>query len=403
MSFLKKYIKVTLPVILILGAIGISMILVKTAPKAEKKRPQKQAALVDTLSLKASNETVVLKLTGTVIPAEEIRLRSRVSGEVVDLSPEFLEGGLLKKGESILKIDAIDFELARAQAQSAFQRATFEYKLEQGRQDIARREWELLNLGEDATESEKELALRIPHLAASQAALDAAKASLKKADLDLSRTTLNAPFNSVVLSRNVNVGSQASQQDVLATLAGTDRYWIQVSIPVDRLQWITIPGSTATLYTASGATREGRVIKRLGNLEEKGRMARILIAVEDPLCLQDKNKERPSLLIGQYVRVDVKGLGLEQVYPIPRSALHENRFIWIASPENTLDIREIDVRWRAEKTILISGDLSNGDRLITTELSTPMQGLTLNTGDKKRFPSNQTSKEFDHESLESHE
>ena len=383
MSFLKKNIKIALPVALILGALGISMILVKTAPKAEKKRPQKQASLVDTRPLKAENETVVLKLTGTVIPAEEIRLRSRVNGEVIHLSPEFLEGGLLKKGDPLLTIDPIDFELAKAQAQASLQKATFEYKLELGRQEIARSEWELLGLGDDATDSEKELALRIPHLTASQAALDAAKASLERAELNLTRTTLRAPFNTVILSRNVNVGSQAAQQDILATLAGTDTYWIQVSIPVDRLHWITIPGSLATLHTASGATREGHVIKRLGNLEEKGRMARILIAVDDPLCLKPENKNATSLLIGQYVRVDVRGLELEQVYAIPRNALHENRFIWIASPENTLDIREIDVRWRAEKTILISGNVSNGDRLITTELTTPMQGLTLNTGEKK--------------------
>jgi len=167
----------------------------------------------------------------------------------------------------------------------------------------------------------------------------------------------------------VNIGSQASQQDVLATLAGTDTYWVQA----DRLDWITIPGSAVTLHSPSGATRNGRVIKRLGNLEEKGRMARILIAVNDPLCLTAENQERTPLLLGQYVRVDVQGRELEQVYSIPRSALRENHRIWIAAPNGTLDIREVDVRWRAEKNILISGNLRDGERLITTDITTPMQ------------------------------
>ncbi len=379
-KFLKKYLKIILPIALILGALGIGHVLVKTAPKAEKKRPQKQKVLVDTVTLKAGTENVILKLTGTVIPAQEIRLRARVSGEVVELNSEFMEGGLLKKGADVLRIDPIDFELALAQAESSLQKAAFEHKLELGRQDIARREWELLGLAEDATESEKELALRIPHLAASRAALEAAKATVEKSKLDLSRTTLHATFNAVVLSRNVNIGSQASQQDVLATLAGTDTYWVQASVPADRLQWMTIPGSTATLHTSGGATREGLVIQRLGDLEEKGRMARILIAVDDPLCLTPANEGRTPLLLGQYIRVDVKGSELEQVYSIPRSALHENRLVWIAAPNGTLDIREVDVRWRAEKNILVSGNLSDGERLITTELTTPMQGLTLNTG-----------------------
>jgi len=383
-KFLKKYLKIILPISLILGALGISSILIKTAPKAEKKRPKKQATLVDTTPLKSGTETVILKLTGTVIPAEEISLRARVSGEVVKIHPEFMEGGLLQKGEAILNIDPVDFELALAQSESAVQKATFEHKLELGRRDIARREWELLGLGDDATESEKELALRLPHLAASEAALAAAQATLEKSKLDLSRTALHAAFNAVVLSRNVNIGSQASQQDVLATLAGTDTYWVQASVPVDRLDWITIPGSAVTLHSPSGATREGRVIKRLGNLEEKGRMARILIAVDDPLCLTPKNQDCTPLLLGQYVRADVKGRELEQVYSIPRSALRENRLVWIASPNGTLDIREVDVRWRAEKNILISGNLRDGERLITTDITTPMQGLTLNTGKGKK-------------------
>ena len=386
MNFLKKHFKVILPIALIVGAMGVSFIMVKTAPKAEKKRPKKQATLVDTTPLKSGTKTVTLKLTGTVIPAEEILLRARVSGEVVEIHPEFMEGGLLQKGDAILNIDPVDFELALAQSESALQKATFEYKLELGRQDIARREWELLGLAEDATDSEKELALRLPHLAASRAALEAAKATVKKSKLNLSRTTLRAAFNAVVLSRNVNVGSQASQQDVLATLAGTDTYWVQASVPVDRLDWITIPGSAVTLHSPSGAIRDGRVIKRLGNLEEKGRMARILIAVDDPLCLTAKNQDCTPLLLGQYVRVDVMGRELEQVYSIPRSALRENRWVWIAAPNDTLDIREVDVRWRAEKNILVSGNLRDGERLITTELTTPMQGLTLNTGKKTKKP-----------------
>ena len=113
-------------------------------------------------------------------------------------------------------------------------------------------------------------------------------------------------------------------------------------------------------------------------------MARILIAVDDPLCLTSQNQNCTPLLLGQYIRVDVKGRELEQVYSIPRSALHENRLIWIAAPNSTLDIRKVDVRWRAEKNILISGNLSDGERLITTDITTPMQGLTLNTGKGKK-------------------
>jgi len=361
---------------LVAGALIIAGILIFTAPKAEKKPPPKTAALVKSMPLTNGNETVLLELTGTVVPAEEIVLRSRVSGEVVAISDHFIEGGFLKKDEEAVKIDPIDYELALSTAHSELETARFNYKLELGRQDVAKREWELLKT-DDATEQEKELALRVPHLAASQAALEAAQASLENAKLDLERTSVHAPFNAVVVARNVNIGSQASTQDPLATLAGTDAYWVVVSVPVDRLAWINIPGSTARVLSFSGAQREGRVIKLLADLEEKGRMARILIEVKDPLCLQPENAAQNQLLIGEYVRTEIRGRELENVYSIPRKALHNNREVWIATDEDTLDIRAVEVLWRDGQRILIRDGMENGEQLIVSDLTAPMQGMAV--------------------------
>jgi len=360
-------------------AIIIASVLVATAPKAEKKRPPKSAALVEVKTLEPTDETVVLELAGTVTPAEEVLLRARVSGEVVSISPHFIEGGLLDKGEEAVLIDPVDYELALTAANSALETARFNYKLELGRQDVAQREWDMLKT-DDATEQEKELALRIPHLAASKAALEAAEATLANAALDLGRTTIRAPFNAIVISRNVNTGSQASLQDVLASLAGTDAYWVLVSIPVDRLEWVEIPGSTARITSPSGAVREGHVIKLLADLEEKGRMARLLIEVSDPLCLRPENAERKPLLIGEYVRADVSGRELQQVYSIPRKALHNNGDIWIATQDNTLDIRPVDVLWRDGQRILVRDGIREGERLIVSDLTAPVQGMDLNPG-----------------------
>jgi RND family efflux transporter MFP subunit len=361
-------------------ALTIYAVLVATAPKAEKKRPPKSAALVEVKTLERSDEIIVLELTGTVTPAEEVMMRARVNGEVIAIAPSFIDGGLLKKGEEAVRIDPVDYELALATAKSALETARFNYKLELGRQDVAKREWELLKT-DNATEQEKELALRIPHLAASKAALEAAEANLLNAELDLQRTTIRAPFNAIVRSRNVNIGSQASLQDVLASLAGTDAYWVLASIPVDRLEWIEIPGSTARILSPSGAVREGQVIRLLADLEEKGRMARILIEVNDPLCLQPENADRKPLLIGEYVQTKISGRKLENVYSIPRNALHDNRNIWIAAEDNTLDLREIKVLWRDEQRILIRDGISDGTRLIVSDLTAPVQGMDLNTGD----------------------
>jgi RND family efflux transporter MFP subunit len=385
-----KIFKSLLPAVLISIAVLIATVLVKTKPKAEKKMPPKRAELVNTQPLESGDETVVLQVTGTVTPSKKIRVRARVTGEVVQIADGFIDGGLLAENEAILKIDPVDFELALVQSASALEKARFDYKIELGRQDVAKREWELLKPEGEVSELEMELALRIPHLKASKAALQAAEANLKKAELNLARTEIKTPFNAVVLSRNVNLGSQAAQQDVLAELAGTDEYWITVSIPVDRIEWLTIPGSKARIYSGNKSVREGRVIKLLGDLEEKGRMARVLINVDDPLSLKPENAEKKPLLLGEYVRVEIDGRELDDVYSIPREALRENGQIWIATTNETLDIRTVDVLWRDASRVLIRDGLSNQDLLIVSDLTAPIHGMNVNTGTHK--PDNASKK-----------
>jgi len=373
------WLSVPLILLLLSGAVVTAAYFIIYAPKAEKKRPPKMAVLVDTRPLVQSDETVIVRLTGTVIPSERVRLRARVTGEITAISPNFIEGGFLKKGEEVLCIDPVDYQLVLAKAESGFETARFNYKLEMGRQNVAKREWELLKTS-DATDLEKELALRIPHLIASKASLKAAEASLEKARIDLERTHIRAPFNAVILSRNVNIGSQASLQDILAEIAGTDTCWVRLSVPVDRLEWIKIPGSRVNIFSPSGAARQGRVIKLLADLEEKGRMARLLVKVEDPFCLKPENRDSKPLLLGEYVRAEVEGRTLANVFSIPRQALHEDSFIWIATPDEKLNIRKVKVLWHDKDRVLVRDGIRTGEKLIISDITVPIDGMAINSG-----------------------
>lgn len=369
---MSKKLKAIISISLVALAVVMAVILVKTAPKAEKQRPPKMAPLVETVPLKAVDYTVHVKLAGTVIPAREIRLRARVPGEVVSIAPGFIDGGLLEKGAEAVRIDPVDYELALVDAKSKLEAARFAYKQELGRQDVAKREWAMLK-ADDATEFEEELALRKPNLAASKAALEAAEAAVEKAELNLVRTRVRAPFNAIVVERNVNVGSQASTQDVLATLVGTDTYWVQVPIPVDRLGWIRIPGSKVTIESNSGQVRYGTVIKLLADLEEKGRMARLLVEIKNPL-----EGELP-ILLGEYVRVDIAGRELKKVYAVPRTALREGSRVWIVNEESKLEIRKEEVLWRDEKQVVIRDGFADGDRMIVSDLNFAIDGMDVST------------------------
>jgi RND family efflux transporter MFP subunit len=382
--------KIMLPVAIIITGMAAASYLKKTGPTSERRPPVALAPVVQVKELFPGNHLAMINAMGTIIPARNVELKSRVSGEITDIHPEFIEGGFLKAGTKILQIDPVDYELALVEKKKALSDAIYEYKLELGRQEVARREWELLGLEKEASDREIELALRKPHLEKAQVAITAAEAEVKKAQLDLTRTQIITPFNSIVRTRHVNLGSQVTQQQTLADLVGTDIYWVQASIPVERLSWIKIPqrqddpASIADILYAGQFKVKGKVVRLMGDLSEEGRMARILIEVDDPLGLEQKKDGQPPLLIGDYVHVRIEGTVLENVYQIPRTALRDNAFIWVMNENSVLEIKEIQPVWKEVDTVIIDGGIKPGELLVITELSAPVEGMPLQLETSKK-------------------
>lgn len=356
-----------------------------TAPKTAKRPPVRFVPLVETLRLEPSAQLVVIPAMGTVIPSREMALRARVGGQVTQLHPEFLDGGVVAAGDVLIRLDDEDYRLAVAQRESAVVDAEYRLQMEMGHQDVARREWEILNDGKPAPEEDTALALRKPHLAKARADLAAAAAELAQARLNLARTVIRAPFDAVVRQKSVDMGSQVSPQDTLADLVGTNAFWIETLVRVDHLRWIDIPasnhdtGATARVRYRNGYYRKGKVIRVLKDVDTEGRMARVIVAVKHPLGRPGMAATMPPLLIGEYVRVEISGKQLTGVYSIPREALRDNAFIWIASGNDTLDIRGVTPLWRGSETVLVRDGITPGERLVVSALANPAQGMPLST------------------------
>lgn len=361
-------------------------------PKAKRKPLRTEARLVEVSQVRADTHQVVVRALGTVVPARHIMLASRVSGEIVEVSPKFVPGGQVRAGERILRIEPEDYQLVVQRRTGELTQARAKLKLEMGQQAIARREYRLLR--QEVREEDKELLLRGPQLASAQAAVSAAEAALEQARLDLRRTDIRAPFNAVIQNRSVDVGSQVSPGAALASLVGTDEYWVQASVPADELRWIDIPsrqdGSVRVFHKAAwgaGVSRVGTVARLMSELEPQGRMARLLIAVKDPLGLAASPAQRPPLILGSYVRVEIEGRHIENVVRVARTALRDGVRVWVIKPDSTLDIREVSIIWSGSDHVYVAQGLNDGDRLITSDLGTPVPGMALRTADSaKRGP-----------------
>ena len=384
----------TLLVLLCLVVIGAgaagALFLTRTAPQVKKRPPVKITPLVRVQAVYPQSQTIVIDAMGTVVPARELTLKSRVAGEIVAVHPEFIQGGVLRKGDVILQIDEMDYVLVVARKKSAVADARYALKVELGRQDVAYREWDLLNGSNPAPEADTELALRKPHLEKARADLTAAEADLEAARLQLARTRVQAPFNAVIRQTHVEKGSQVAAQENLAVLVGTDEYYVQVSVPIDRVQWIDIPttrrqgGAAVRIQYNGGAERSGRVIKLLSDLASEGRMARLLVSVKDPLGLEGTGADLPAMLIGEYVRAAVQGRRVDDAFRIPRSALRDNTHIWLVDKDDTLQVRQVQTIWRDSRSVLITEGLQPGERIVVSDLPAPVPGMavTVENNDK---------------------
>ncbi|OQK15825.1 hypothetical protein AU255_16675 [Methyloprofundus sedimenti] len=376
--------------ILILGlALGLSYYWLSNKPKAKRSTAQLVAPLVNTLQVNKIDYPTTISATGSVIPAQTVNLTSRINGMVISVSPNFVPGGFLAKGEQIVQLDPTDYELAIKLKENELAKAQFNLTLELGQQAIAKREYKLLNA--DLDQQSQNLVLRKPHLALAKTAITAAEAALTQSRLDLQRTKTVSPFNAVVLETNAHIGSWVSTFSTgtpLIKLAGSDNFWILATLSVDKLNKINIPninaetGSEVKIYFPSAwgkQTYRTGTIKRLKvELEASGRMAELIIEIQDPLSLLEENKGQPTLILGAFVHLEIAGHTLKNVLAIPETVIHSGENIWLVTDKNTLDIKKITPVWQEQGQVFIHADqLPENARIISSSLSTPVQNMNL--------------------------
>jgi multidrug efflux pump subunit AcrA (membrane-fusion protein) len=239
------------------------------------------------------------------------------------------------------------------------------------------------------------LVLREPHLRRAEAFMEKATNDIEIAELQLSRTVIKAPFNAMVTEESVEIGQLLSPNSAICELVGTDEFWIQVTIPFSDLKWIRFPngnqpGAEADVVLDMGngesATWKGRVIRLLSDLDPLGRMARLVISVEDPLGLKKQSSGKLPLLLGSYVEVKIAAGDLENTLRVPREALREGNQIWVVGPDNLLKIVQATVLWLEKETVLISNNLEKSDQLVVSDLRVALPEMKVSPQPSTAYP-----------------
>lgn len=372
--------RILLPCIVLVSAVLLFRHLMATAPQQERKQPGERTVYVEARRVTPQSKVVRIHGTGRVVPIDRVSLQARVSGEVLELHPCFEPGGVVKKGENILRIDNADYLLAQRLAQSALIEADYNYKVELGYQAVAQHEWKLLGSEESASQLENELALRKPHLAKVKAGKEAAAANLEQAQLNLSRTRLTLPFDALVLSRNVSVGTQVNTQSELGVFVDASLFRIEAAIPFDRLEWIKFPeenqpGAAVDIRTAGSmagcAQWSGVVTGVLPEIERLGRMAQLLIDVESPL------QGAVPLMLNSFVSVAIASQEIKDVFVVPSHAVHNGDMVYVVNSDSRVDFRKIEALWRDQEWLLTRKGLEDGDLLITSDVPSAVPNMKV--------------------------
>ena len=367
-----------LPAGIFVGGLLGAGLLIASGGSAQKTAPALKPLLVQTLESRLQDLPIPVRGTGVVIPSKQVALVPQVAGKIVETSDSLMPGGRFTAGELIARVDPRDYVVARDAAKSQAQRAELELELERGRGEVAEREWALV--GDDDT-APTDLALRKPQYALAEQNLLAARGALTQAELNVSRTRLTAPFNAVVVTESIDIGQVVGPGSPVATLIGTDQLWVTVSLPIAEVEALSFgeAGSRARVIQrlSDGRTVEhmGKALQLGGALDPATRLAQVTVGIDNPY---DPESTALPLLPGAYVEVIFEGLIATQVAKIPRSALYEGDTVWVAS-DGALEKRAVEVIGGDEHAVIVRNGLGDGDALITTSLSLPVEGTPIKT------------------------
>ncbi len=370
---------------LIVLAIGMAIAywLISTPPRVERRpAPAAPAPLVDIVSVEREAAAPQIHGYGRVLAERDTLISSRVSGRLEAFSPQAIPGRVVDAGASLLRIDDSDYRLALRAAEADLAQAEAGLASERGEQLRAQSEYQ--SFGRELPAERRALALREPQLRAAEAEVERARVNRDQARLDLQRTEIVSPYRAMIQERLVGSGSEVSAGADLMRIVDVERFWVRVSLPGESLAWLDVAdhdrlGARVTLTSRgwpAGAKRQGRVLSILPALDENGLQAQLLVEVEDPLALSSSG---PALHIGDILRAEFEARPRDGLIALPATALRPGDEVWRLDDEDRLRRARVEVLHRGEEQILITAGLESGDRVVTSNLGQPRDGMTLRT------------------------
>ncbi len=387
----RRWINAGLAMLLLAAGAGGAALLVRSRPQPVRLARPDDSPHVVVVPVVRQTFTAPVIGHGTVKPKRSLPIVPQVSGRLTEVHPDLGEGKLVKKGELLFEIDPRTYEshvrqveadvrrLELQRERQVAERASIERRLEVARQQLALAESKLereqgflttdkpsttilavelaqteqLKAKDAVVDLESRLGL-VPHvLAETDAALDARRAALEEAKLNVERTRIYCPFDArvdAILAQESQVVVTAFQ---IATLTDMEAFEIPAVIDPRDLRWtdrrayarlfgddIGAPPEVKVTWTMLGErlSWSGKVT-RLQRHDEATRTARVVVEVENIEFGRGDidDPSRPVLAIGMFCRAEIPAEPLDDALVVPRSAITSDDTVYVFVPDGGPD------------------------------------------------------------------
>ena len=384
--------------VIIIVSVALAAFLISLAPEPTRTEQPPQVPFVQTSLVTAGTGPIPVFGSGTVRPSTEVDIVPQVGGKVVWVEPGFQSGGRVAAGQTIFRIEQVDYQYQVQEAEANLAASRVALLEEQEQASVARAQYELYS-GEASPPIANPLALREPQLNAARAALNRDEARLAAAKLALSRTKITAPFDGFVQEESVDVGQIVAAGQPVARIFATDA--VEVIVPLSDSDAALIPGlwslaagdgnrevavRVVTRYGDGTYAYEGYVDRGEAYLDKQTRTIDVVVRVPDPIHAGSPIDGTvpldgsPPLLIGEFVEVEIEGLELDSYYKVPRAALQSGNEVWTVNDGGVVSIVPVQVLQRADDAVYVTGTLASGQAVITGGIQFATQGMRVLTG-----------------------
>ncbi len=310
--------------------------------------------------------TDLLPTLGTVRGQTEVELKFEVSGTIQAIN--FREGDLAKEGQELVTLNDREAQLRLEYAES--KRATAEAQLKLARKRLSVNE-ELFRIG----------AIIRPKLEESQIEVEQAETqvetAVKEAGLaehELGRTTLKAPMDGVIGTRQVEPGEYVTPQTVIATLMDVNAVYVELGIIERDIERIRLGQRVkVSVDSLPNTTFEGKVDNLAPVIEGKSRTLTAKVKVENT---------QGQLLPGMFARAEIAVFEKPNALVIPTSALKDTdgdgkfESVFLAAGDKAA-LKPITVGYLTTDYAEVSQGLDEGDQVITEARGNLKDGSSL--------------------------